>query len=270
MNKKAPAFLLIIALMGGSWYFYSKQQLHNPLTKDSSCASLVAYGFPTIVPAQKRDYFLCRKAYAVEFNPSTLTPMWSVEHLMGNVTMGAEERSNDFRADPDLPFWSRSDLVDYLKSGYDRGHMSPAGDFRQDSTEMSQSFYLSNMVPQVGVGNNRDIWDDLEKMVRKWSRTHGELYVITGPIYNHELGLAYIGKHHVAVPTHLYKIILDKQRNSIVSFVMPNAALDSRDLLKYTAPLGLIERSTGIDFFPDMDAALKTQIMEQDFPAWPQ
>lgn len=65
--------------------------------------------------------------------------------------------------------------------------MAPAADMRVqdgkglDGTQsMSESFYLTNMVPQVGMNNNRGIWSDLEGQVRGWAvYIEGQVLVVT-------------------------------------------------------------------------------------------
>jgi endonuclease G len=59
--------------------------------------------------------------------------------------------------------------------------MAPSADMAWDEQAMSESFYLSNMVPQVGIGMNRGIWKDLEEKVRKWTLDRKSVYVFTGP-----------------------------------------------------------------------------------------
>ncbi len=96
---------------------------------------------------------------------------------------GTIPRTEDFRVDHDLSQGSRSKLKDYKGSGFDRGHLAPAGAMKWDDRAMSESFLLSNMAPQVGSSFNRHIWKSLEGKVRKWTKKKGELYVVTGPVY---------------------------------------------------------------------------------------
>jgi DNA/RNA endonuclease G (NUC1) len=77
----------------------------------------------------------------------------------------------------------RSQNSDYLKSGYDRGHLAAAGNHRSSQKLVDQTFYLSNMAPQVGVGFNRDAWCKLERYVRRLTRTYDNVYCCTGPLY---------------------------------------------------------------------------------------
>lgn len=80
-------------------------------------------------------------------------------------------------------FVFRADNSDYKYSGYDRGHLAAAGNHKVDQKHLEQTFYLSNMAPQVGTGFNRDSWNRLEKYVRKLAKTNAGVYCCTGPLY---------------------------------------------------------------------------------------
>lgn len=77
----------------------------------------------------------------------------------------------------------RSENTDYKGSGYDRGHLAAAGNHKVEQKHMEQTFFLSNMAPQIGVGFNRDSWNRLEKHVRKLTNVYKDVYVCTGPLY---------------------------------------------------------------------------------------
>lgn len=77
----------------------------------------------------------------------------------------------------------RADNSDYKHSGYDRGHLAAAGNHKADQKHLEQTFYLSNMAPQVGVGFNRHSWNRLEKYVRKIAKSSTGVYCCTGPLY---------------------------------------------------------------------------------------
>lgn len=77
----------------------------------------------------------------------------------------------------------RSNNADYSHSGYDRGHLAAAGNHKAHQKHVEQTFYLSNMAPQVGKGFNRDSWNRLEKYVRKLVRNSNGVYCCTGPLY---------------------------------------------------------------------------------------
>lgn len=122
---------------------------------------------------------------------------------------------------------------DYKGSGFDRGHLAAAGNHKYDQKHIEETFYLTNMAPQVGAGFNRDAWNNLEKYVRKLTKTHPNVYVCTGPLYlpkkeadgKNYVKYQVIGANHVAVPTHFYKIVVSETTDKnyeLEAFVMPN------------------------------------------------
>ena len=137
-------------------------------------------------------------------------------------------------------------LADYRGSGYDRGHMAPAGDLKASQEAMDESFYLSNIAPQVGVGFNRGIWRKLEEQVRVWTAERGELYVITGPVYYDFTPV--IGQSRVVVPDAFFKIIYDPETFEVWAFLIPNEKIELDRLVHFQTTLGTIEMQTGIEF----------------------
>lgn len=195
---------------------------------------------------------LCRKGYLLAHSPENKTPIWVIEHLTAERAKGNIPRYNKFQPDPDLEKGKRAELVDYKKSGYDRGHMAPSADMRWDQQAMVECFYLSNIVPQVGKGMNQGIWKNLEEYIRKWAIDRDELYVFTGPIYEDGVKEA-IGKNKVAVPTHLYKIVYDPVKVEVIAFIMPNEKLETKNMPNYIVTIREIEVKTGLDFLSNIN-----------------
>lgn len=206
-----------------------------------ACMEYAKYGVP-----DSDGMLLCRKGYLLAYDKERKTPVWVAERLTRDRADASLARSNDFRADPDLEAGERAELSDYKRSGYDRGHMAPAGDMRWDQQAMSESFFLSNMVPQVGIGMNRGIWKDLETRVRQWAKDRGEVYIYTGPIPGAHPKL--IGTHKIAVPERLYKIVYDPVRVEAIAFIMPNEKLRSSDMPSYIVSIRQVENETGLNF----------------------
>lgn len=206
----------------------------------SDCREYSALG----TPGTSGD-LLCREGYLLSHDPARKVPLWVIERLTREKATAKAERKDAFRPDPDLPKGKRAELSDYLRSGFDRGHMAPAADFRWSGQAMAESFYLSNMVPQVGRGMNRGIWIELERMVRTWAVDRGELFIFTGPVFE---DCKTIGKNRVAVPTHIYKIIYDQGRREAIAFLMPNVPLRTRDMPIFITSIREIEQRTGLDF----------------------
>jgi endonuclease G, mitochondrial len=166
---------------------------------------------------------LCSNGFAVLHSGLSKTPLIVVERINRGSVLHArhEARTNVFFADPRLPASERADLRDYARSGLDRGHLSPAAD-QPDEGAMAQSFALSNMVPQDAT-NNRKIWAKLESDTRKFAqRAKGDVYVFSGPLFKE--GYRTMGRGHVWVPTHLFKLVYDQASGRAWAHILPNTA----------------------------------------------
>lgn len=172
---------------------------------------------------------------------------WVAYELTGNEVQGVEERTDDFREDPMVRTGSATP-EDYYRSGYDRGHLAPAGDMKFSEEAMSESFLMSNMSPQEPEFN-RGIWRLLEEQVRDWALENGRLYVVTGPVFNQRSRR--IGDNKVSIPKAYYKVLLDYTEPEIkaIGFLLPNEGAD-REVYDFAVPIDSIEKVTRIDFFP--------------------
>ena len=233
------------------YYLFQSKNLETPLNNSSPCYSLVAFGFPEFKKAQNGNIYMCHKAYAFEYNKDLKLSMWVVEHLKPTSIYGQVERTDEFMPDPKIPLFFSAKLEDYRGSGYDRGHLAPAADFSKDIQAMGESFYLTNMAPQVGIGMNRGVWREIESQVRKWVMARGDLYIITGPVFMNGNSLGSIGKSNIPVPTHFYKVIIDKKSSQIMSFLVPNKDLRGQDVEDFIVSLSKIKQVTGLEFMPE-------------------
>ena len=190
---------------------------------------------------------LCFDAFAILHSGTRKTPIYAVERLSPEQIGDArdEVRTNRFFADARLRAAERAKLEDYKGSGFDRGHMAPAGDM-PSAQAMAQSFSLANMVPQAPE-NNRGIWAKVvEKGTRQYVlRTRHTVYVFTGPSYSPAPRT--IGEGRVAVPDSLFKLVYDPQENRAWAHWVEN-----RDDAQVGKPLSYEElvRRTQIEFLP--------------------
>ena len=171
---------------------------------------------------------------------------WVAYELTSNETVSVTERNDKFLTDPAIPSGSAT-TSDYAGSGYDRGHLAPAADMGWSVQTMKESFYFSNISPQLP-GFNRGIWKKAEEQVRNWAREYGSVYVATGPVL--EKGLPVIGPNQVAVPNYFYKVILRCRPSdtSAIGILIPHAS-STESLTSYYVSVDNIENVTGIDFF---------------------
>ena len=236
----------------------------NPI--DDNCPQFVVRGAPvTSLPAGTTQY-LCKQNYAIHYRYDTKTAEYVVEHVTLASVTGTSKREDDFRPDPAVPKQYQSILADYAGNPYDRGHLAPAGDNTQNDDTMSESFFLTNMVPQVP-NHNRGIWKQLETAVRNWVLEGKDIYVVSGTIYSGQY--LTIGKGQVGVPTHMWKVIIDRQNARAIAFLFPNAPLPVKDLPKYATTVEQIEQSTGINFMPQLTPT-QQQVLEKqvDISLW--
>ena len=227
--------LAILFLVSSSAYAGISQQ----------CSQFIAAA-PTYV-AKPGDQEICHKNYAVIHSCSAKAPIAVFEHLTPAAIQGGFKRKDDFRPDPLVTPNCSAALADYATVGstHDRGHMAPAGNNTQSAEIMSESFFLSNMVPQVA-NNNRGIWKQAETYERQWALTpNTEFYIISGGIF--DAGYKKTG-NGLGIPTRLYKIVYEKKSQKVTAYLMPNAALPVADLPKYQVTVPVIEQATGIKF----------------------
>jgi endonuclease G len=225
--------------------------LANPI--DDQCPQFVLRGAP-ISSIKANDQYLCKGNYAIHYRYDTKTAEYVVEHITLPTITGPAKRKDDFRPDPAVPKQHQAQLSDYAGFPFDRGHLSPGADNNHSDQAMSESFFLSNMVPQVP-NHNRGIWKQLETAVRGWVKEGRDIYVVSGTIY--APGYQTIGAGRVGIPTHMWKVIVDRKNAKAIAFLFPNAPLPVKDLPNYATNIFTIEQHTGINFMPQLPEQLK-------------
>ena len=163
------------------------------------------------------------------------------------------KRKDNFRLDPVIKTGSAI-LADYKGSSYDRGYLAPADDMTWSKKTMSESFFLTNMSPQVP-GLNRGMWRILEEQIRKWALKEQELYIITGPNYKT------IGPNKVTVPQWYYKIIVDYHQPEIkaLAFMIPNRK-PQKALQSFAVSIDKLEEVTQLDFLNLLPQKVQMQL----------
>jgi len=213
---------------------------------NQTCGQFTAAGTPQYT-AKAGDQEICHKNYAVIHRCDVKAPSAVFEHLTIATMSGPAKRKDDFRPDPQVTPNCSAALADYATVGrtHDRGHMSPAGNNNINADIMSESFFLSNMVPQVA-NNNRGIWKQLETYERQWATAPGtDFYIISGGIW--DAGYSKTG-NGLGIPTRLYKIIIEKNSKKVMAYLMPNGPLPVADLPKYQTTVAAVEAATGFKF----------------------
>ncbi|XP_054006449.1 endonuclease G, mitochondrial isoform X1 [Hylaeus anthracinus] len=258
--RKMPGLPLFGTVSAATAYVPTETatDMGSKLSTASRVSEIMKYGFPGF------DNIRSFEDFVLSYDRRNRVAHWVFEHLTKDRLQQNNEISRskcEFKPDPSIHPFFRSDNSDYKGSGYDRGHLAAAGNHKVNQSHIEQTFFLSNMAPQVGVGFNRDAWNRLEKYVRNLTKMYKDVFVCTGPLYlpkKEADGRKYvryevIGANHVAVPTHFYKIIVLETNDSkleMEAFVMPNAPIaDNTPLTNFQVPPESIERAAGLLFF---------------------
>lgn len=229
---------------------------------------LVGFVFSLLLLAQKplqpnSQYQLIEhQYYTLEYSPEKKQAVWVCYELTPANLNGQAKRKNNFRED-ELVKEGKSTLNDYKKSGYDRGHLCPAADMKINQEAMDETFYLSNMSPQLPA-LNRGKWKDLEEQVRKWAGLEKNIMVVTGPVFDPDLGS--IG-NDVCIPGAYYKAILDLSDSlKMIGFILPNADCEEA-LSAYRVSVDSIEERIGRDLFASLPDSLEA-VLESEESKW--
>lgn len=212
----------------------------------------------------RNDQYLCKTDYAINYNYKTKVANYVLERIEPSGSNNRFARTDNFREDEEIPEEFRSTLKDYANSGYDRGHLAPAKDFSANQTMMSESFLLSNMMPQLP-SINRGVWKSIEENVRSWSLLT-TTYVTTGTIY--ENNYTTIG-NGVGVPNYMYKIIVQPKLGRSIAFVVENKKASAQPIENYIVSISEIEKKTGFDFNPGIPIGYaKIEEIKSNYNDW--
>lgn len=195
------------------------------------------------------DVIISHTGFTLLYNEKHEQASWVAYELTKEKTNKIYERTNKFLVDPKVKTGTANNK-DFAGSGYDRGHLAPASDMAWSATAMAESFYYSNISPQIP-SFNRGVWKRLEELVRAWAIENGSVYIVTGPVLTS--GLATIGFNKVSVPEYYYKVILDYNEPSVkgIGFIVPNEG-SSQPLYQYAVSIDSVQKFTSINFFPSL------------------
>ncbi len=208
------------------------------------------------------EKILKREGYTVSYNVRERQPNYVAWVLSPARVKGSARRCSTFFHDPELSDDERSTLDDYRSSGYDRGHMCPAGDNKWSSTAMIESFYLSNVCPQKHTLNGGS-WRVLEEACRKWVGQRNEnIYIVSGTVFKKdERKLIH---RRVRVPAYFFKTLLclDKGHEKGIGFIFCNDTSD-QPVEQHVCSIDSIEKLTGYDLYASLSQSLQQKLESQ-------
>ena len=219
---------------------------------------LNSFGLPAVSADEE---VISHSAMSLVYSEEHEQAKWVAHIISPDILTGTVHRTNDFRLDPKVLTGTAVEADYFLKSpkangefdydgfGYDRGHLAPSADFRWSQKALSESYFYSNMSPQLG-DFNREIWADLEGTIRGYLSRNPDtqLYVCTGGVLTSDLPVVERGVNKVSIPQQYWKVVIDKKNQRGIGFLMPNKKA-SYSIEHFAKSIDEIEELTGIDFF---------------------
>ncbi len=237
MKKLIAASLCLVASCAISSCIYTTARIHIDPESD-----LTYVDMPPSIPSQIITY----DGFTISFNHEQHIPNWAAWELTADEAKGEEPRSNKFWQDLTVIGCATPD--DYKHSGYDRGHMAPAGDMKWNAEAMRQSFSMTNICPQAKQLNT-GAWNKLESKCRQRAIADSVVVIICGPVPS-PMHMIHIGSTGVTVPESFFKVILSPYTNPPrgIGFIMPNGKVKG-GMQACAMSIDEVESATGYDFF---------------------
>lgn len=208
-----------------------------------------------LLPASTLGQVIHHQGYSLSYSEPHEQAEWVAYELKKSHLSTANFKRPYFEVDHAVKTGAAS-WKNYKDSGYDRGHLCPAGDRKYSQEAYEETFLTSNISPQ-DPEFNAGIWNDLEQKVRDWAYKYDGVFVIAGGVLKGNLKT--IGKERVAVPNQFYKIVYDPENEKMIAFLMPNRN-SNQPLKDFVVSVDSIETLTGIDFFPELDDPLENRL----------
>lgn len=213
------------------------------------------------------------RSYSLLFDKTKRAALW-VAYVMQNDAYpdnDAGRSKDDWTYDPALPVADQADLnrsyaaVDSIS--YDRGHQLASNSRQVSKVQNQQTFYYSNMTPQVST-LNQGKWGALEQKEQGWDNlaSTDTLFVVTGPVFgDNPMTTTDASGNACALPDGYYKVIVKASFvtpgncNSVqgVGFYFPTTGWG--DWTSSTMSIDEIEEKTGLDFFANLPSEYTTE-----------
>jgi endonuclease G len=197
--------------------------------------------FSTTILFGQDVVILKHQNYTTHFSKSKKYPVmvqWETTTAMVTCPTPLKRKDN-FKPDPQLPTETNIG-ADYVKSGYDRGHVMPAADnLCQTPQIQDECFYFSNMIPQTHRLNAGD-WKSLETATRDWAMISAKVRVWSGAIGEEKK----IGS--ISVPTQCWKVV--NVGGKFYAYLFNNDLSNPDGFANNEVPLAQIEKLTGFTF----------------------
>lgn len=212
--------------------------------------------------------------FSIEWDGTKRANRWTCYQMYESVAEKKGKRRDTFKPDTDIPAKYRSELKDYVSSGYSRGHLCPSNDRVCSAVANNQTFYLTNMQPQLQ-GHNGGVWAGLEQRIKDgWFYKKGTsekkcdtLYIVKAATIDKKADIIGYTKqnvpnvNHLIIPKYFYMALLSydcaTHKYRAMGIWSPHVA--TKSVTEYIT-IDELEKRTGIDFFCNLPDDIETQV----------
>lgn len=257
MNRKSLYSLIAILIFLGIYaleHFINAEEKAEIVTEGKTTKSDTNEYF---LPTSTTNQIIHHEGYSLSYSEKHEQAEWVAYELKKSHLSSTNHKRPYFEIDKAVKTGAAS-WRNYKNSGYDRGHLCPAGDRRYTKYAHDETFLTSNITPQEHQFNS-GIWNTLEQKVRYWARKYDGVFVVTGGVLKGNMQT--IGTENVSVPNQFYKVLIDNNsgKTKMIAFLMPHKD-SKKPLYKFVVPVDKIEELTGIDFFPELDDEVENKL----------
>lgn len=224
--------------------------------------------------------------YALEWDNTKRHANWVAFTFDTTTSADNVKRTDAWSVDPKLPAEMQVQESDHKNDGFDKGHLCASEDRVYLKEANEQTFYYSNMSPQLNDFNG-GFWGKLEARVQTWGRStadgvYDKVYVTKGGTLNKLLknfkGTTVNGGtpttdangftiHGLACPEYYFMAVLSQKDDVFhaIAFLVPHKEVMTRnpssdELKEYVVSVDKLEEETGIDFFCNLPDVLENEV----------
>lgn len=224
--------------------------------------------------------------YALEWDNTKRHANWVAFTFDTTTSADNVKRTDAWSVDPKLPAEMQVQESDHKNDGFDKGHLCASEDRVYLKEANEQTFYYSNMSPQLKDFNG-GFWRKLETRVQTWGRStadgvYDKVYVTKGGTLNKLLknfkGTTVNGGtpttdangftiHGLACPEYYFMAVLSQKDDVFhaIAFLVPHKEgmtenPSSDELKEYVVSVDKLEEETGIDFFCNLPDVLENEV----------
>lgn len=247
------ALILVLGIYGYEHFLVKEEKAEIVTEGKTTKTDTNEYFLPTSTTGQ----IVHHNGYSLSYYEAHEQAEWVAYELKKSHLSNSNHKRPYFEIDKAVKTGAAS-WRNYKKSGYDRGHLCPAGDKRYTKQAHDETFLTSNITPQEHQFN-AGIWNTLEQKVRYWARKYDGVFVVTGGVLKGDMKT--IGTEKVSVPNQFYKVLIDNNsgKTKMIAFLMPHEN-SKKPLYDFVVSVDDVEALTGIDFFPELEDSLENKL----------